>query len=217
VPTAEPAGPADVPALAALAALTFPLACPPGSDPADTDAFVAEHLSEAAFRAHLADPAAFVLLARDDDGGPPIGYVLAFVGEPVGKEHIAALIRTRPTSELSKCYVIAERHGSGAARQLVAAALAEAGRRGAAGMWLGVNGRNRRAQRFYAKNGFAVIGERRFAVGAVTYDDLVMERAIAPPGGGGFAGAAPSGPQPWPAPAANAGPRPQSRRRRGTA
>ena len=48
---------------------------------------------------------------------------------------------------------------------------------GAAGVWLGVNQQNERAQRFYAKSGFERVGTKRFLVGGVHEDDYVMERA----------------------------------------
>jgi tRNA (guanine37-N1)-methyltransferase len=49
---------------------------------------------------------------------------------------------------------------------------------GAAGVWLGVNQHNARAQRFYAKSGFAVVGVKHFTVGSVLEDDFVMERQL---------------------------------------
>jgi ribosomal protein S18 acetylase RimI-like enzyme len=51
--------------------------------------------------------------------------------------------------------------------------------RGAAGMWLGTNAANRRAQRFYEKAGFERVGTRRFQVGGRLEDDVVMERGLA--------------------------------------
>jgi ribosomal protein S18 acetylase RimI-like enzyme len=59
------------------------------------------------------------------------------------------------------------------------ATLDEARAHGAAGTWLGVNEENARAQRFYAKHGFAVVGRKRFLVGARWEDDFVLERPLA--------------------------------------
>jgi len=50
--------------------------------------------------------------------------------------------------------------------------------RGAAGMWLGVNQLNERAQRFYLRHGFAVVGVKHFLVGARLEDDYVLERSL---------------------------------------
>lgn len=173
--TVRTATAADLDALVELAALTFPLACPPDMPEADMAAFVAQHLSVERFRAHLANPAAEVLVV--DDGAGLAGYTLTFDGEPYDAA-IAALVQQRPTVELSKCYADPRAHGTGVSARLMEAVLERARARGAASVWLGVNGRNERAQRFYAKHGFTVVGERRFVVGGRTEDDLVLERAL---------------------------------------
>ena len=91
---------------------------------------------------------------------------------------VAAAVRRRPTVELSKIYVLPEAHGSGGARALMEAGLDWARTRGALGVWLGVNQQNERAQRFYAKSGFTVVGTKRFLVGGRHEDDFVMERPL---------------------------------------
>jgi ribosomal protein S18 acetylase RimI-like enzyme len=45
-------------------------------------------------------------------------------------------------------------------------------------VWLGVNQKNQRAQRFYTKNGFAVTGTRTFQLGARRENDYVMARQL---------------------------------------
>ena len=42
-----------------------------------------------------------------------------------------------------------------------------------------LNQQNERAQRFYAKNGFAVVGTKHMVVGTQTHDDFVMCRTVA--------------------------------------
>ena len=175
-PAVRLATPEDIPELAELAALTFPLACPPSITPADAAAFVADRLSPGAFAAYLADPAREVLVAADETGAL-VGYTLLVFGEPYD-EDAAAAATIRPTVELSKCYVHPDRHGAGTAAALMSASLDLARRLGAAGMWLGVNQHNARAQRFYAKAGFAVVGVKHFTVGRVREDDYVMERPL---------------------------------------
>ena len=58
------------------------------------------------------------------------------------------------------------------------ASLAAARDTGAAGMWLGVNNENVRANRFYEKSGFEVVGHKKFRLGDVDEDDFVRERAL---------------------------------------
>ncbi len=61
---------------------------------------------------------------------------------------------------------------------LVIASVAAARARGAVSLWLGVNQENGRANRFYEKQGFALVGTKRFLVGTRFEDDFVRERMI---------------------------------------
>jgi tRNA (guanine37-N1)-methyltransferase len=165
----------DATALSELAAVTFALACPPGTTQADIDAFVHAHLSPANFAAYIADPGRDIRLALRD--GLPAGYTMLVFGEPYDAD-VAATISLRPTVELSKVYVHGEHHGTGIAAPLMAAALDVARSAGAASVWLGVNQQNARAIRFYEKSGFASVGSKTFLVGSVLHNDYVMEHVF---------------------------------------
>jgi tRNA (guanine37-N1)-methyltransferase len=168
---------ADAERVARLAALTFPLACPPDAPEADIQAFITAQLSAERFAQYTTDPDRVVLLA--DDGTGLAGYAMLIFGEP-HDEQVAAQLTTRPTAELSKIYVAPEHHGAGVAAALMAAAVDQAAARGAAAVWLGTNQENQRAQRFYAKSGFANIGVKRFHLGDRWEDDFVFERVLEP-------------------------------------
>ena len=171
----RPAVPADAAALAAVAAVTFPLACPPHtSDEAKAD-FIATNLTESSFAGYIDDLDRAVFLAEVD--GEPAGYTMLVFGEP-HDEDVAAAITRRPTVELSKVYVLAGHHGTGVSSALMETSLSEARARGAAGIWLGVNEENTRANRFYEKSGFARVGTKKFLVGERWEDDFVRERAL---------------------------------------
>ncbi len=165
------AGLEDVPALADLAALTFPLACPPGTSPDAIARHIATTLSERSFEGYLADPARILLVAEDDRG--LAGYTMLVRGEPEDAD-VAAAVTARPTIELSKVYVHPDRHGGEVARELMAATLSAAAADGVRSVWLGVNSDNARAIRFYGKSGFAVAGSRTYFVGAEPHSDHVM-------------------------------------------
>jgi diamine N-acetyltransferase len=171
----RPAREADVPALAAVAAATFALACPPSLTEARVDAFVQEVLSPARFTDYVADAHRHVLLA--ERAGTALGYAMLVAGDPQDPD-VGAAIRLRPTVELSKIYVLPQAHGTGAAALLMSEALDWARGSGAAGVWLGVNQQNERAQRFYRKSGFEQVGTKRFLVGGVYEDDFVMEHQL---------------------------------------
>lgn len=171
----RPARSSDAAALAAVAAATFPLACPPHTTEAAKADFIAKHLTETSFEGYLADPQRELFLAEVD--GEPVGYAMVVLGEPSDSD-AAAAITARPTAELSKLYVMPAQHGAGAASALMDAAVQAARTRGAAGVWLGVNQENARANRFYEKSGFARVGTKRFLVGDRWEDDFVRERLL---------------------------------------
>lgn len=169
--TIRPARTDEAGAVAELAAATFPLACPPGSDPADIADFVAANLGPEQIAAHLADPGHLVLVADD---GTLVGYTLLIVGEDLEPAVAATLPDPTGMAYLSKCYLRPDQHGHGLAGRLMAATLAAARAAGARGVCLGVNGENVRAQAFYRRSGFEVTGRRTFRVGEQTHHDLVL-------------------------------------------
>jgi ribosomal protein S18 acetylase RimI-like enzyme len=166
------AGADDAAALHSLAAVTFPLACPPGTSASAIADFIATHLSEERFAHYLADPTRELYLADAF-----VGYTMLVYGEPYDAD-VAAAITVRPTVELSKCYALPAAHGTGVASALVAASVDAAVKRGAAAMWLGVNRYNARANRFYEKNGFVIVGEKKFLVGDEPQEDFTRERVL---------------------------------------
>ena len=166
----RPAVPADAAALHELARVTFPLACPPDALPESIDEFIRLNLSEEAFARYLADPVRELFVA--EEAGVAIGYTMLVHAEPTDPD-VAAAVTVRPTTELSKVYVLPDRHGGGVAAALVERSVDAARARGAASVWLGVNQQNARANRFYEKQGFAMVGTKRFLVGARFEDDFV--------------------------------------------
>ena len=169
------AAPEDVDRLAFVAAVTFPLACPPHTTREDAATFIMEHLSVDSFRGYLADPDRLLYLA--EESGRAIGYTMVVFGEPHDPD-VAAAITLRPASELSKCYVLPGHHGKGVAARLMQTSIDAARDRGAVGIWLGVNEENQRAQKFYTKSGFTRVGTKRFLVGGNWEDDFVYEQAL---------------------------------------
>jgi ribosomal protein S18 acetylase RimI-like enzyme len=164
---------ADLPELAALAAQTFPLACPASVSADNIAAFIDENLSEQRFRDYLVDPDRWVLAAHAD--ARMVGYMMLIRGVP-DDDDVQRAVTPRPAIELSKIYVLPDSHGAGVAATLMSAALDEARRAGGQVVWLGVNQQNRRAQRFYRKHGFTISGTKTFRLGAGTESDFVMVR-----------------------------------------
>jgi ribosomal protein S18 acetylase RimI-like enzyme len=134
--------------------------------------FIAQHLSVESFRAYLGDRTREILLGEVD--GQPAGYLLFSSDEPSDPD-VAAALTLRPTVELSKCYVLSEFHGAGVARALIDEGISRSRAHGFAAIWLGVNQENVRANRFYEKMGFRLVGKKKFLVGERWEDDYVRE------------------------------------------
>nr|WP_228002096.1 GNAT family N-acetyltransferase [Nocardia australiensis] len=169
--TVDRAGLWDAEALSDVAAATFPLACPPNATVDDIDIFISDVLSGERFGEYLTDPTRTVLKAVADDD--IVGYAMLHVGVPADPE-VAEAVNLHPVIEISKMYVLPGHHGSGVSKALMLAALQRARAVGAAGVWLGVNQDNIRAQRFYAKHGFTPVGTKTFHVGNQLHNDFVM-------------------------------------------
>lgn len=185
------ATPADADHLAALAAITFPLACPPGSDPAAVAEHIRTQLSPEKFVAWTASADHALLVAESpgspagaggadasDGAGDLVGYALLVRGVPDDAD-IVAVVGDEPTVELSKIYVHPASQGTGVASDLLRAALdAAPALVPDKAVWLGTNGENARAQAFYRKHGFAFAGTRTYVVGGEAHDDVVMVRPL---------------------------------------
>ena len=167
--------PADAHRVSALAIETFPLACPPGTTRENIDLFCATKLSPDAFEAYFADPRVSIWCALEAD--ELVGYVMTVNGEP-DDSVIATAVKSRPTVEISKIYLRESAHGSGIAQQLMDVAVADAKTHGAQSVWLGVNQQNARANSFYERRGFHLVGERSFQVGDSLEEDFVREMAL---------------------------------------
>ncbi|MFP3579941.1 GNAT family N-acetyltransferase [Arthrobacter sp. fls2-241-R2A-200] len=165
----------DAGKLAELAAITFPLACPPGASPEDIEAHVEGNLSEGNFKEYLADANITVLVL--DDAGDFRGYTM-LVAKRTSDHDVASVLTAHPATELSKCYVHPDHHGKGAAARLMRASLANAADKGASVVWLGVNSENAKAIRFYEKSGFRKVGTKSFRLGNTVEHDFVMEHEL---------------------------------------
>lgn len=169
----EEPGTADLAELAAVAAITFPLACPPAVSDDNVAAFIAANLSVDAFAGYLTDPDRVVLIARDEQR--ILGYAMLIRGVPEDAD-VQQAVPLRPAVEISKMYTLPDVHGAGVSGALMTESLRRSEQLGAACVWLGVNQENQRAQRFYAKSGFRVSGTKSFRLGESIENDYVMVR-----------------------------------------
>lgn len=165
----------DAVALAACAAVTFPLACPADSLPEDVQRHIETELSAERFAALIKAPNHTILCIRDGDR--IAGYSMVVLDQPSDADVLAALTLS-PAVELSKFYVHPDHHGRGSAAALMSRTLELAARSGLPAVWLGVNQENARAIRFYSKHGFRRVGTKRFRLGDRFEDDFILEQPL---------------------------------------
>ena len=133
---------------------------------------VAAHLDagfgEPVIAARLADPANAYWLVEQE--GRAVGY--AFAGSCT-----LPYPDLRPEDgELKHLYLRRDAQTGGVGGALLDAALAWLERDGPRRIWLGVWSGNTRAQRFYARRGFTIVGEHTYPVGDVVDREFAMRR-----------------------------------------
>jgi ribosomal protein S18 acetylase RimI-like enzyme len=165
----------DAVALAACAAVTFPLACPAESRPEDIQQHIRTHLSAERFAALVDEPGHTILCIQEEDRIG--GWSMIVVGQPIDDD-VRAFLSHAPAVELSKFYVHPDHHGIGSSGALMKATLDLAAASGHPGVWLGVNQENARAIRFYEKNGFHRVGTKRFRLGERYEKDYILEQSL---------------------------------------
>jgi ribosomal protein S18 acetylase RimI-like enzyme len=175
----RPAVISDALALSRIGAATFRDTFENENTPEDMARYLAESFSPEHQAAEIAEPAGTVLLAEHHDASDEpelVGYA-HLVSGPVPEA-----VRGAEPLELKRLYVARAWHGRGVAQALMDAAIHAARARGAQTLWLGVWERNARAAAFYAKYGFARVGEHSFLLGSDLQTDWLLARSIAPTG-----------------------------------
>ena len=162
---------ADIDPLVALARRSFFDAYCETDDHAVIEEYCARNFTHGRFDAILADPRSTLLLAEDRPD-TLAGY--AHVARSPAPGCVAGL---RPI-ELVRLYLAREWIGRGVGAELMRASIAEARRRGAGALWLGVYERNERAIAFYARFGMRMVGTKPWEWGGEIFQDPVMELAL---------------------------------------
>ena len=161
---------ADAEMLAQLAARTFYYAFADMNTPANMQAYLSQAFTVPQLTAELSDPCSKFLLAEVD--GAPAGYAKIRSGD-------APVFITGPKPvELVRLYVEQKFQGAGVASDLMQACLDEARSLGHRTMYLGVWEHNHRAQFFYFKWNFRVVGNHIFQMGDDSQLDWLMEREL---------------------------------------
>jgi diamine N-acetyltransferase len=162
----------DAKVLTDLAYTTFwdAFAHHPKNAPDDLHHYMRQAFNFEQISAELTEEKNIFLIAEID--GDPAGY--AKLINDVIEPGIAA---ERPM-ELNRLYSHQQFLGKGIGQALMDASLERAKQENRDVMWLGVWEYNPRAQRFYEKNGFRVVGSHVFQLGEDAQTDLLMQKEL---------------------------------------
>jgi diamine N-acetyltransferase len=171
----RPADVADAVALSRLGAATFRETFEADNTTEDMARYLAEAFSPGQQASEIADPKSAVLVAEHQSESGD--------AELVGYAHLVSGPAPDPIQgpqpmELKRLYVSRAWHGRRVAQALMDAAIDAARARGAQTLWLGVWERNPRAAAFYAKYGFARVGEHTFVLGSDSQTDWLLGRPL---------------------------------------
>ena len=171
--TIRPATPEDAALLAPFASQAFTDTYRGLDDPQEIADYVAEHFTPAVMAGVIQDPACSTLLALAGEGAAQLaGYAI------VRAEPAPDCVTGPAPLQLWRLYLGESFIGQGLGARLIAAVHAEARRRGAQTLWLGVYDRNVRAVAFYQRFGFVQVGGKEFLFGGRTYFDPIYAALV---------------------------------------
>jgi ribosomal protein S18 acetylase RimI-like enzyme len=162
----------DAESLAALGRKTFVDTFGHLYSPKDLAAFCDEIYAPAAQASIIAHPKTHIRIAAQ--GAELVGYL------QMGEFKLPFNPGGRRAMEIHRLYVVERVKGVGVAAALMDWALTQMHAHGAQDAFLGVYQDNPRAQRFYMRHGFEIVGAYKFPVGATIDDEFIMRRSLEP-------------------------------------
>jgi GNAT superfamily N-acetyltransferase len=166
------AGTGDAETLSALGARTFTETFGHLYAPEDLADFLREAYAPERQRTILSHPDYAVWLLEID--GEAVGHAAA---GPCGLPHPEV---REGDGELKRLYLVKGLQGGGHGSRLMQAAMDWLLREGPRTLWVGVWSENHGAQRFYARHGFAKVGEYLFPVGKARDLEFILRRPAIP-------------------------------------
>lgn len=142
----------------------------PKNAPDDLNHYMRQAFNPEQIAAELADEKNIFLVAELD--GEAAGYSKIII------DNIEPGVTADRPVELSRLYSHQKHLGQGVGQSLMDACFERAREEGRDVMWLGVWEYNPRAQRFYEKNGFRVVGSHVFQLGKDAQTDLLMQKEL---------------------------------------
>jgi diamine N-acetyltransferase len=166
----KPAGIPDASLLAELGRKTFVDTFAKDNRPEDMALYIEQTFGVERQLEEIQDPRRRIAIAWI--GTTAVGFYHLLLGPP------DPAVKGAKPIEILRLYVDSKWHGKGVAAALMERCIEVGRREGFATIWLGVWERNFRAQAFYRKFSFEVVGAHGFTLGTDKQTDLVMARAI---------------------------------------
>jgi diamine N-acetyltransferase len=161
------AAPTDARLISVLGTVTFYEAYFEQDDPQDLAKYIYEAFEPEKIRAEIVDEnATFFIIYLN---GHAVGYA------KLREDSEAGCVKNETAVELQRIYLVERVFGQGVGEILLKHCLEIARTRGFETLWLGVWEENRRAQRFYEKQGFRRVGELKFPYGETVGTNFVLE------------------------------------------
>ena len=170
-PQIRPATVADAELLTDLAARTFYDAFADMNTPKNMQAYMSKAFTMPQLTAELSDPQAKFLIAEVEGALAGYAKLLPNAAPPMG-------VTGQNPIELVRLYIDRKFLGSGVGHDLMQAAIDEARSLGHRSIYLGVWEHNHRAQSFYFRWNFRVVGSHIFQMGDDPQMDWLMERDL---------------------------------------
>lgn len=166
----RPATLQDLEILQKLSRQTFHETFAEANNTDDIAAYLADNLSLDNLRRELQNPDSEFYFA--EHGAEVCGYLkINFTSAQTEAHDFNA-------TEVERIYVLQQYLGREIGHVLLQKAIERAGEEGSGSVWLGVWEENKRAIRFYEKNGFITFGKHNFTLGSDVQTDILMKLTI---------------------------------------
>jgi ribosomal protein S18 acetylase RimI-like enzyme len=160
----------DADLLVALGKRTFKEAFAGQTAPADMVAYLQTTFSSDGIKAQLNSKDSLYLIIQLQ--ADPLGYAYLYPTQP------PACIEDPKAIQLIRFYLLKKCYGLGVGNTLMQACLEKSGARGHRTVWLSSWELNRRANAFYKRWHFEVVGRQKFVVGSDVQNDFIFVRDL---------------------------------------
>ena len=168
--TVRKARPSDLDLLITLGTRCFYEAFKDVTAPADMEAYLTSTFQKSEIENQLMDHRSLIYIA--EIGSDPAGYIYSYPASP------PECVKDKAAIKLVRLYLRERYYGCGVGDALMQKSIEESRFRGYQSIWLSSWELNDRANTFYKKWKFKVVGRQKFTVGGDIQNDYIFSRKI---------------------------------------